>query len=82
MLDAINIPTPDRITSAGYLIDKAGLKGKRIGDAVVSDKHANFILNMGNAKAKDVASLLDLVKHEVFKKFGVKLVIEVKTIGF
>ena len=66
----------------GYLIDKAGLKGKRIGDAVVSDKHANFILNMGNAKAKDVASLLDLVKHEVFKKFGVKLVIEVKTIGF
>ena len=37
---------------------------------------------MGNAKAKDVASLLDLVKHEVFKKFGVKLVIEVKTIGF
>lgn len=82
LLDAINVPTPDRITSAGYLIDKAGLKGKRIGDAVISDKHANFIINLGNAKAKDVASLLSLIKHEVFKKFRVKLVTEVRTIGF
>lgn len=80
--DAMRIPTPDRITSAGYLVDKAGLKGKRVGDAMISDLHANFILNLGKAKADDVASLLKLMKDEVYRKFGVHLALEVKTIGF
>lgn len=82
VVEAISIPTPDRITSAGYLIDKAGLKGKRIGDAMISDLHANFILNMGAAKAEDVVGLVTLMKEEVYKKFGVHLALEVKTVGF
>lgn len=82
IVEALRIPTPDQITSAGYLIDKVGLKGKRIGDAMISDKHANFILNMGNAKAQDIIGLTTLIKDEVAKKFGVKLHLEVKTVGF
>lgn len=80
--DAINIRTPNNITSAGYLIDKSGLKGKGIGDAVISDVHANFILNKGKATAEDVTRLIDLIKSEVKKKFGVELYLEVKKIGF
>ncbi len=82
IVEALRIPTPDQITSAGYLIDKVGLKGKRIGDAMISDKHANFILNMGNAKAQDIIALTTLIKEEVGRKFGVKLHMEVKTVGF
>ncbi len=82
IVDAMRVPTPDRVTSAGYLIDKAGLKGKRIGDAMISDMHANFILNMGKAKAADILGLVDLMKSEVQRKFGVPLHLEVKTIGF
>lgn len=80
--DAMLVPTPENITSAGYLIDKSGLKGKRIGHAMISEKHANFILNMGNARSEDVISLINLIKSEVKKKFGVELHLEVKTIGF
>ena len=49
---------------------------------MISDMHANFILNMGNAKANDIVTLVDLMKAEVYKKFGVHLVLEVKTVGF
>lgn len=80
--EALNVPTPANSTSAGYLIDKAGFKGKRIGDAVVSDAHANFILNKGNAKASNVMQLIDMIKEGVLKKFGVKLELEVRMIGF
>ncbi len=82
IVDAIRIPTPNNIISAGYLIDKSGLKGKRVGDAMVSPMHANYILNMGNAKALDVVKLANLVKEEVVKKFGVHLQYEVEEIGF
>lgn len=82
IVDALRVPTPEKVTSAGYLIDKAGLKGKRIGDAMISDMHANFILNMGNAKAEDVIGLVRLMKEEVFKKFGVHLALEVRNVGF
>lgn len=80
--DAMLVPTPANITSAGYLIDKSGLKGKRIGDAMISEKHANFILNMGNARSEDVIFLINLIKSEVKKKFGVELHLEVKMVGF
>lgn len=79
--EALRVPTPEKITSAGYLIDKAGLKGKKIGGAMISDMHANFILNGGNAKSEDVVNLIQLAKDEVFKKFGVHLTLEVKIIG-
>ncbi len=79
--DAMRIPTPNNITSAGFLIDKAGLKGKRIGDAVISDVHANFIINKGQAKGSDIIKLIRLAKEEVKKKFGVELELEVKILG-
>lgn len=59
--------------SAGFLIEKCGLKGKRIKDAVVSQKHANFILNQGNARFQDVEMLISLIKEEVMKKFAINL---------
>ena len=66
---------------AGWYIDRAGFKGKRVGEAEISKKHANFIINTGNAKARDVLSLIDLVKDGVQKKFGVRLEEEIQWIG-
>jgi UDP-N-acetylmuramate dehydrogenase len=64
--------------SAGKLIDLCGLKGKSIGGASISLKHANFILNTKGAKAGDVLRLMDLIKKEAKKKFRVSLVPEIK----
>lgn len=58
---------------AGWLIEKCGLKGKRIGKAQISKKHANFIVNLGDAKSQDVIKLIDLTKRKVKEKFGIKL---------
>lgn len=66
---------------AGYLIDKAGLKGYKIGGAQVSEKHANFIINTGNATASDVLTLASHIKQVVFDIFGIELVEEVKFIA-
>lgn len=63
--------------SAGRLIESAGWKGKSIGGAQVSDKHANFIVNTGNAKAKDVLALIDAISKDVQSKYGIKLQMEV-----
>lgn len=68
--------------SAGELIECCGLKGKRIGDAQISPKHANFIVNLGSAKAKDVLQLIKLAKTAVQKKFGVELKKEIYLLGF
>jgi len=62
-----------KIDSAGSLIEKAGLKGKRIGNAKVSDKHCNFIINLGRARADDVIALIDSIKKQVGDLFGVEL---------
>lgn len=67
---------------AGRLIAECGLKGKTIGKAQISEKHANFIINLGGAKAKDVLALIDLAKKEVKKKFNIKLEPEIRLIGF
>ncbi len=67
--------------NAGKLIDGCGLKERRIGGAIVSAKHANFILNAGNAKARDVLELMDLIKKEVRKKFGIDLKTEIVFLG-
>jgi UDP-N-acetylmuramate dehydrogenase len=61
---------------AGRLIEECGLKGKQIGGAKVSQKHANFIINYNNATAKDIKNLIKLVKEEVYKKFGIELKVE------
>lgn len=66
---------------AGRLIENAGLKGKRIGGAMISEKHANFIVNTGGAIAKDVLDLIYLTQAEVKKRTGIDLEPEIKVIG-
>jgi UDP-N-acetylmuramate dehydrogenase len=66
---------------AGRLIDAAGLKGKQIGGAQISQKHANFFLNVGDATAHDVKALVDLARREVADRFGVTLELEVELVG-
>ncbi len=66
---------------AGRLIEAAGMKGKRVGQAQISERHANFIVNLGGAKADDVRKLMDLARLEVERRFGVKLASEVKYLG-
>jgi UDP-N-acetylmuramate dehydrogenase len=68
--------------SAGHLIDAAGLKGLRIGGAVVSEKHANFIVADPTATASDVRSLLDEVRRRVAAATGIELQTEVRLVGF
>ncbi len=67
---------------AWKFIEKAGLKGLFIGGAMVSDKHANFIINTGGARAEDVKLLIERIKKEVFEKMGVTLEEEVELWGF
>ena len=73
---------PKKDVAAGYLIDKAGLKGTHRGDAEISEKHANFFVNHGKAKAEDIVFLIRLARNTVEKKFGINLELEVKTLGF
>ncbi|MFA6866229.1 MAG: UDP-N-acetylmuramate dehydrogenase [Clostridia bacterium] len=67
--------------SAGYFIEKAGLKGKKIGDMQVSEKHANFIINTNKGTTKDYYNLMCFVENEVYQQLGIKLVREVRVIG-
>lgn len=69
-------------TFAAKLIEQAGLKGKRVGEAEVSHKHANFIVNLGAAKAIDVMKLIDLIRRTVYQNSGIMLELEVKLVGF
>ena len=66
---------------AGRLIEASGLKGRRVGGAVVSDKHANFIVNESGARAADVEALIGTVIEEVERRQGVRLEPEVRIIG-
>ncbi|SHN81351.1 UDP-N-acetylmuramate dehydrogenase [Desulfitobacterium chlororespirans DSM 11544] len=66
--------------SAGGLIEEAGWKGKRLGGAQVSSKHANFIVNQGNATARDVLALIREIQKDVHHQFGVELKTEVRYI--
>jgi UDP-N-acetylmuramate dehydrogenase len=74
----VGAPTP----SAGWFIDQCGFKGKTVGGAAVSELHANFIVNKGNATAADVAELVRLIKKKVKDKFGISLEEEIKFVGF
>ena len=67
---------------AGRLIEEAGLKGLRIGDAMVSEKHANFVVNVDKATAKEIFSVFSQVQNTVYHKFGIWLELEVRLIGF
>jgi len=67
---------------AGQLIEECGLKGKKIGKVKISEKHSNFIINLGKGKARDVKKLINLVKKKVKNKFGIKLEEEIQYLGF
>lgn len=71
-------PLPEH---AGRLIEEAGLKGFSIGGAQVSEKHANFIVNTGNAKAADVLNLIQHIKEVIYKNKNIKMETEVEIIG-
>lgn len=66
---------------AGKLIDDAGLRGFRLGGAMVSQKHCGFVINYNNAASSDIYNLMEYVKNEVFKKFSVVLEPEVRLLG-
>jgi len=66
---------------AGRLIEEAGLKGIRVGDAEISPKHANFFINRGQATAKDIYELIKLVRRTVAEKFAVELELEIELVG-
>ncbi|RJQ36759.1 UDP-N-acetylmuramate dehydrogenase [Candidatus Parcubacteria bacterium] len=68
--------------AAGLLIDRAGLKGYQIGGAKISERHGNFIINVGNARAEDVVMLIALAKERVHRMFGIFLEEEIRYIGF
>lgn len=81
LADAMRLGTPDTTQSVGYLLDKAGLKGLRVGGAYVSDVHANFIVNDGTSTSKDVLTLVEEIKTKIKEKYGVDLTEEVIVIG-
>jgi UDP-N-acetylmuramate dehydrogenase len=66
---------------AGKWIEEAGLKGFRIGQAMVSDRHANFIINLGKAKAEEVIRLMEFVEKKIYEEKGISLEREVKVVG-
>jgi len=72
-------PVTDK--TAGELIDKSGLKGFKINDAMVSKKHGNFIVNLGNARCRDILLLKKQIQQKVFAKFNIKLETEVRIKG-
>ncbi len=59
----------------------AGLKGLNVGDAQISTKHANFIVNLGNATATQVSELMEIVCDRVSAQFGIELIVEVRVVG-
>lgn len=80
-VEALTVATPNLTTSAGYLVDHAGLKGESVGDAVVSSVHANFIVNRGKATAADVVKLIERARERVYTQFGVRLTEEIERVG-
>jgi UDP-N-acetylmuramate dehydrogenase len=67
--------------TAGRLIEEVGLKGFKVGGAMVSDQHANFIINTGNASASDIITLMQEIQMKVFNRYGINLEPEVHILG-
>ena len=79
----LNNIAKNNIIPVGWLIGQIdGLKNKKIGGAMISEKHCNFIVNTGNAKAEDVVILISLIKQKVRNRFGIQLKEEVEYVGF
>ena len=67
--------------SAGQLVEQVNLKGFQVGKAKIAEKHANFILNLGGATAKDIISLMEIMQNRVYQETGIQLVPEIKIAG-
>lgn len=65
----------------GKLVDDCGLRGYRIGDAAISDKHCGFIVNLGSATATEVKTLIKFIQTTIFERFGVRLELELRMVG-
>lgn len=76
------MPSKDGKLPAGWLIDHVGLRGKKVGGAMVSEMHPNYILNIGTATAEDIVILSSLIKQRVRTQLGVQLREEVQFVGF
>lgn len=74
----LNNIVKNNIISTGWLIEQCGLKGKKIGGAMVSEKHSNFIVNVNNALARDVFELIQIIKEKVKERFAIELEEEIK----
>ena len=72
--------SPQGLIPAAWLIDQCGLRGKKSGQAQISPKHANFIVNLGQAKSRDVKKLIALIKKLVYNKFKIKLQEEIEIV--
>jgi UDP-N-acetylmuramate dehydrogenase len=77
-----NIKCKDDKLPAGWLIDEVGLRGKKIGNIMVSEEHTNFLVNLGGGKAEEAVMLASLIKQKVRDELGVELKEEVKYVGF
>ncbi len=73
---------PFPIVPTAKIIAVAGLKGLRVGDAQLSEKHSNYIVNLGRAKASDVVALIDLIKENIQSKYQIDLEVEPEIVGF
>ena len=73
---------PGEGTSSAMLIEKAGLSGEKRGDAEISEKHCNFIVNLGSASSDDILELIRLVKEKIKEKFGIEIEEEIQYLGF
>ena len=76
------VPARNGVVPAGWIIERAGLKGKTIGGAQVSENHTNYLINTGAGTAENVIMLVSYIKQQVRDQFGVQLVEEVNYLGF
>ena len=81
----MNLDVPEEflqkgIISAGWLIEKSGMKGAQVGQAKVSETHGNFIVNLGGATSSDVFELIEQIKTKVYDTFGLEIEPEVQII--
>jgi UDP-N-acetylmuramate dehydrogenase len=83
----LNLPSAGSVfknplgNSAGQLVEQVGLKGFQVGKAKISEKHANFIINLGGATAKDILSLMEIMQNRVYQETGIQLEPEIKIAG-